>query len=249
MIYLFFTLLGIIFGSFLNVLSYRIPLKKSFIFSRSKCPNCETIIPLYRNIPIFSFLIQLGKCHQCSKKISIHYPLVELLCGFLWYWAISQYPFNKAFLFIIMTHILIVISFIDYQIMEIEPKLILFSILVLFVHGVFNPNEIKNILLGSLVGFSYLGSIFLITSILFKKETMGLGDLQLIIILGGWLGPGNILLSIFLASVVGIMIWIILNKFYNYGANKQMPFAPQLSLSSIVTYMLNIDVFNYIIGF
>ena len=133
--------------------------------------------------------------------------------------------------------------------MEIEPKLILLLIIALFTYGIYETEKINNILLGALVGFSYLGSVFLITSILFKKETMGLGDLQLIIVLGGWLGPGNILVSIFLASIIGVLTWLILNKIYNYEANRPMPFAPYLSLSSIITYMLNIDIFNYLIGF
>tara|TARA_Y100001970_G_scaffold291630_1_gene429514 strand:- start:1070 stop:1819 length:750 start_codon:yes stop_codon:yes gene_type:complete len=249
MIHLLFIVLGLTFGSFLNVLIYRLPLNKTFIFSRSMCPNCKNFIPLYRNIPIFTFLFQLGKCHHCYQKISVHYIFVEFLCGFLWYWAYTQYNFNEALLFIVMTHILIVISFIDYQKMEIEPKLILVSILILVLHGTLITGEIKNILLGSLVGFSYLGLIFFITSIIFQKETMGLGDLQLITILGGWVGAGNILVSIFLASILGIVTWTILNKIYGYEINRHIPFAPQLCLSATVIYMLKIDIFNYFIGF
>ena len=244
-----FICLGLIFGSFLNVLIYRLPLHESFVFSRSICPNCKSLIPIYRNIPIISFLIQLGKCHNCNNKISFQYPFVELLSAFFWYWAGANLLFYEAILFILITNILIVISFIDYKTMEINLHLILLLISILFIYGLFISENVTNMLYGSIVGFGYLGFVFMLTSLIFKKQTMGLGDLQLILILGAWVGPGNILLSIFLASLIGIILWALINIVNKHNKVTRLPFAPFLSFSAIITYMLNIDIFNYIIGF
>ena len=247
--YLPFIFLGLISGSFLNVLIYRLPLKKSFIFSRSHCPNCKSKIPLYRNIPIISYLIQFGKCHNCSNKISLQYPFVESLSAFFWYWGAANLLSYDAVLFILITNILIVISFIDIKTMEINIYLVLLSIIFLFVYGLFVSENTSNMLYGSIVGCGYLGFVFLLTSFIFKKQTMGLGDLQLIIVLGAWIGPGNILVSIFLASLFGVIFLVIANVINKHNKITHLPFAPFLSLSSIITYMMNIDIFNYLIGY
>ena len=159
---------GLISGSFLNVLIYRLPLHKPFIFARSICTDCKSTIPLYRNIPIISFIIQLGKCHSCNNRISLQYPLVEILTSFLWYWGGTNLILYDAILFILLTNILIVISFIDYRTMEINLKLILLSLIILSIHGIFFTESINNILFGAFVGFGYLGLIYLVTSLIFK---------------------------------------------------------------------------------
>ena len=241
--------IGLISGSFLNVLIYRLPLHKPFIFSRSICINCKSTIPIYRNIPIISFILQFGKCNSCDNKISLQYPVVEILTSFLWYWGGTNLIFSDAILFILLTNILIVISFIDYRTMEINLNLIFLSLIILFIYGIIITQNINNMLFGALVGFGYLGLIFLLTSLIFKKETMGLGDLQLIIVLGAWIGPGNILASIFLASLIGIIFWLLINFIYEYDSNMPLPFAPFLSLSAIIIYMMKINIFNYLIGF
>ena len=85
-------LLGLTLGSFVNVIIYRIPENLSIIAPRSFCPLCKNKIPLYRNIPIISFIIQLGKCAKCNEKISISYPIIELTIGLIW--LLSSIYFN-----------------------------------------------------------------------------------------------------------------------------------------------------------
>ena len=87
---IFLSIIGLCYGSFVNVLTYRLPNKISILKPRSFCPNCKTFIPFYKNIPIISFILQNGKCHSCNKKISLQYPSVELVTGFLWFYFISQ---------------------------------------------------------------------------------------------------------------------------------------------------------------
>ena len=78
-IFLLLFIIGSIIGSFLNVIIYRLPLNISIIYPRSFCVNCKKTIPFYRNIPIISFILQKGRCNECNKKISIQYPLIELI--------------------------------------------------------------------------------------------------------------------------------------------------------------------------
>ena len=89
--------LGLCFGSFANVLIYRIPENISIINPRSFCPKCKISIPFYRNIPIFSFILQLGKCHNCSNKISLQYPLIELFMGSIWLYFMFDFKNQDLF--------------------------------------------------------------------------------------------------------------------------------------------------------
>ena len=83
-------LIGFCYGSFVNVLIYRIPNKISIIKPRSFCPKCKIPIPIYRNIPVLSFVLQFGKCHNCDKRISLQYPSIEIITGLLWLFFISE---------------------------------------------------------------------------------------------------------------------------------------------------------------
>ena len=84
------TIIGLCYGSFINVLIFRLPNKISILNPRSFCPKCNTSIPFYRNIPILSFLLQARKCHQCNNKISIQYPIIEIITAFLWFWLLNE---------------------------------------------------------------------------------------------------------------------------------------------------------------
>ena len=114
---------GLCCGSFLNVLIYRLPNNLSIISPRSFCPDCKAFIPFYRNIPIVSFLIQSGKCSNCNNKISIQYPVIEALTGFLWFYfsfvtigSINTFDSILHLSFsIIMISFLIPLAVVDYK--------------------------------------------------------------------------------------------------------------------------------------
>jgi leader peptidase (prepilin peptidase)/N-methyltransferase len=111
---IFFFLLGSAIGSFLNVCIYRIPREKSIVNPPSACPGCEKPIRFYDNIPILSYILLKGKCRDCGSKISIRYPLVELLTGIFFLILYRQFGFTfELIVFIIFLSLLIVISFID----------------------------------------------------------------------------------------------------------------------------------------
>ena len=99
MYYIIYFIFGIIFGSFLNVIIYRIPNNLSIVYPRSFCPKCKQNIPFYRNIPIISFILLKGKCNNCKKSISLLYPAVELLIGIVFVIGLSKYQIPESILF------------------------------------------------------------------------------------------------------------------------------------------------------
>ena len=235
---------GLIIGSFINVLSYRLPKNIPIILSRSFCPKCKENIPLYRNIPIITYVLQKGKCHNCTKSISIQYPLIELLTSLVFYFGFINNSGNEYLLFIWVSSILITIALIDSYTLTIPPQLIiaLFIGEILFIY--FDFENISYMLFGFLFGLGYLGITFLITTAIYKKETLGYGDLFLVSLIGMWIGPINILICIFLSSVMGIIIWII--KYFQKIDNQKLPFGTYLSINGILLKILNINFILYI---
>ena len=239
-------ILGLVFGSFLNVVIYRLPKNLFFYKSRSYCPHCKYKIPFYSNIPLISYLIQGGKCSNCTQSISLQYPIVELSSALIWWWASINYGLHQGILFIWICSILLAISVIDQETFTIPYPLILSAFLGLLVYIYFNPSEWKVSFWGAIMGVGYLSLIFLLTSALFNKQTLGLGDLQLISITGMWLGPLNVLLSVFFSALLALIIWGGSSIFNGFDRNRAIPFGPYLSGSAIILYILDIDLLVYL---
>ena len=141
MLQFFAILFGLIFGSFLNVIIYRLPRKLFLSELRSFCPNCKYQIPFYSNIPVISYLAQRGKCANCREAISIQYPIIELLSALIWGWASINYGLYQGILFIWICSILLAISVIDQKTFIIPFPLILSALLGLLVYIYFNPSD------------------------------------------------------------------------------------------------------------
>ena len=148
-------IIGLIIGSFINVLSYRIPRNLPIIFSRSICPQCNVFIPLYRNIPIITYILQKGKCHNCNCFISILYPFIEVIIPVIFLLGVNNYQQSEYILFLWISSILITISIIDSKTLTI-PLSLLFLILVgetFFL--IFNFSEYTYMVTGLLFGVGY----------------------------------------------------------------------------------------------
>ncbi len=224
------------FGSFINVIIYRIPRKISIIQPRSHCPKCKKMISFYRNIPIISFFIQKGKCNNCKKSISFLYPLTEFIIGIIFLIGLHYFQYIESISFILVSSLLYAISIIDYKYYIIPLKLSFFTLLALLPNIIVSTNSLFYIY-GLLVGLGYLLFIYIITWIITRKEPLGLGDIQLIALLGLWLGPLKILITIFLSACIGIFYWIILYFIRGYEKNRKLPFGTFLSLSAIIIYL------------
>ena len=232
-------ILGSIIGSFLNVLIYRIPKDISIISPRSFCPYCNKTIPLYRNIPIISYVIQRGHCTECSNRISLRYPVVELISslGLLMIW--NAFPTAEGILFYWMFSHLIVVSFIDNEWLLIPLPMIFSMILGLVVYFVLSGSNYLFPLVGTLTGLGFILLVYALTWLIYRKNTLGFGDFQLIGVLGAWVGQINIVFVLFLSSFLALLAFIIISYVKGYNRTRQLPFVPYLSIASVIIYFIN----------
>ena len=254
LLYFLFFIVGIIIGSFLNVLIYRIPKNLSIILPRSFCPNCNYSIPFYRNIPLISFIFQLGKCSNCKTSISIVYPIVEFISGIILVLAAWQYDtIPEIIYFAIISNILLAIAFIDYKHFIIPIPLIInsisFILLFLFFSKIYNTNYlVTHHFIGMLVGSGYLSIIFLITSYFSKRQTLGYGDIQLLLVIGLWIGNIiKILFIIFSSALIALLFWIILSLFKGFDKSRALPFGTFLSFTAIIVYLIPNENLEHIV--
>ena len=236
--YIFF-IIGTFIGSFFNVVIYRLPIDESVIRPRSHCPNCKNLIPYYRNIPIISFVIQLGKCANCKKHISIQYPAVEFINGILWGWAFTSLSFPEATTVSMLCSVLIAIAWIDSRIYMIPLDLILVGIVIIILSIIFGVLSLNQVLLGIVAGVLFPALMMGLTWLITRRQGMGYGDLQLGLILGAWLGPILMILTLFLASLLGLIVWILISIFQGIDRNRPLPFAPYLTFSAISIFIVS----------
>ena len=236
-----FFFFGTIFGSFINVIIYRIPNGLSIIHPRSHCPNCKNQIPFYRNIPIFTYIIQNGKCYNCKNKISINYFIVELIVGIIWIFGAVYYnQLNEAIYYNIISSLLLAIAYIDkkYFIIPLELSISIFIIILSYLFIFDNISDSFN---GIIYGLGYLSFIFILTKIITKRQGLGYGDLQLIFILGFWISDIRILLVIFLSALFALLIWIFISIKDGFDKNRALPFGTFLTITSIIIYPFEME--------
>jgi len=231
LIALFVFIFGILIGSFLNVIIYRIPKGESIAFPASKCQSCQTPLKWYHNIPIFSWSFLRGKCGFCSEKISIQYPLIELTTGILavtlfyklglvWYFPI---------VFAVFT-ILLALVMIDFKYMEIPDSLNLLALAL----AIINPTPLDSLhdallAVGGMTLLRYYLSFFI------NKEAMGEGDIIVAGTMGALLGFPSFLYALFIAAIVAIVPSLL-------AKDTQVPFVPFLIIGTFITYIFDTQV-------
>lgn len=240
-IFIVLFIFGAVVGSFLDVCIYRIPRDESIIFPRSRCPECKGKIAFYDNIPILSYILLRGMCRICGSKISLRYPIVELLNG-LFYpllffhlgWGIPFIAYS-AFL-----SSLIVVTFIDLEHQIIPDSITIPGILIGLLLSFLLPVGIKNSLSGVMLG----GGLFY-TVALISRGGMGGGDIKLIAMIGAFLGWKEVLLTIFIASLTGSLVGIFLMVFRGKGRRHKIPFGPSLALGSVLSLFRGDDLIEW----
>ena len=235
---IFFFFLGTVIGSFLNVVIYRMPRNKSIIYPSSSCPNCGYKIKWYENIPIISYILLKGKCKNCSSKISLRYPLVELLTGVLFVAAYLKWGLSIDLFFnLIFISLVIAITFIDFDFKIIPDELNLLGFISGFVYSFFRENFTPlDALLGALTGAGFLFVVAFLYLKLRKIEGLGMGDVKLLAFFGTYLGWFGGLFTIFLGSLIGAVFGIIMayRKNQDNKGQFEIPFGPFLSLAATV---------------
>ncbi len=254
---------GLIFGSFLNVVIYRLPKNKSVVKPRSFCPKCNKKISWNENIPIYSWIKLKGKCSNCDKKISIKYPLTELATGILFFLSFNAIPKDTFFenfalnLFFSWVFILILlpISIIDYEFLWIPNSIILVGFLFGLAASIFsailnNQNLFLNIfesLISGILGFLIIILIMKFGEIIFKKPSMGLGDAKLAGMIGFWIGFPGVIISIWLSFIISGLFVIFGLTIKSIKKGQLIPFGPFLSIAGFLIWLYGDDIFFKII--
>ena len=239
MFYFFF---GLIIGSFLNVVIYRIPRGESIAFPPSHCPSCQHRLGVWDLIPVLSYVFLRGRCRYCRSWINPRYPLVELITGFLTLlWAAKFQSDLSAIMTLVFLYILLVIGFIDYE-RQIIPNLIVLPATILFLLYRLYQGQLLDALIGGLLG----GGFLLIIALLYPKG-MGMGDVKLMTMAGALLGWEKVITAIFLGSFIGTVIllpFLCLNKITRKTA---LPFGPFLVFALVIMVFKN-DVITFILS-
>lgn len=232
---------GLIIGSFLNVCIYRIPQNTSIVFGSSHCMKCKTELKWYELFPVFSYIFLRGKCRTCHTKISIRYPLIELLNGVLY--AVAFYRFAaipQAIAISLFFSILIIISMIDLDTMLIPNRLVA-AIFVLGIASIWIFPEVS--LLSRLIGAVIISVPFLLIAIF--TGGMGGGDVKLMFAAGILLGTKSIiiaaLIGIVLAAICGIIIKLKTKV-------SKIPFGPYLSVGLVIAALIGDAIADWYIS-
>lgn len=233
---LVFFSLGLMFGSFANVVIYRLPLGKSVVTPRSACPACSHLIRWYENIPILSWLFLRGRCSSCKVRISFRYPMVELLMGLLFLALYLKFGFSWTLLELLVFGFgIVVVTFIDFDHMILPDVFTLSGIVIGLLGAVANPERsFMNALWGVLMGGGFLYATAFIYYALRKQEGMGGGDIKLLAWIGAVLGWKSIPFTILSASIVGSMVGILVAIRSKDGLKSGIPFGPYLVLGAIL---------------
>ena len=239
LIEIFIFISGLCIGSFLNVCIYRLPASKSIVHPRSMCSNCGTLIASYDNIPILSYLWLKGRCRHCRTKISLRYPMVELLGGLFALGTYLKFGLTiEALIYYLFFAALIVVTFIDLDHRIIPDVITLPGIPICFAAGFALPTiTYKDALLGILIGGGSLYVIAWAYDRITKKEGMGGGDIKLLAMIGAIVGWQGVLFTIFVASLVGTLAGLAVMLQSRKGLKLAVPFGPFLSIGSI-TYII-----------
>lgn len=241
-------LFGFLWGSFLNVVIYRLPLidiaglryrtpytLMFLAWPLSFCPKCKKNIRPWHNIPVLSYLWLRGKGACCQTPIHIRYLFIELLGGVIVYAAYyySQSPFEFACLFVLFS-ILLVASVIDlyrYYLLDILTLPLLWLGLLVNINDQFAV--LSDAVLGAALGYVALFSIDYVFSIILKKQAMGMGDMKLMAALGAWLGWQDLPLLLFIGSILAIVLTGI-RRLIRGRYKRQVPFGACLALAGVI---------------
>ncbi|MCU0276997.1 MAG: prepilin peptidase [Acidobacteria bacterium] len=226
--------LGLIVGSFLNVVIHRLPLKQDIVFRPSHCPRCQTAIPFYLNVPLLSYLVLLGRCRSCRAPISPRYPLVEGLTAFSFWLAVDVYGLSlHAGAAAVFLSLLIALAAIDLQHMILPDELTLGGSALFFIYSFFHPEigPLQAVLSGAGAAL-FFAALFYAYLKLRQTEGLGFGDVKMVLLLGLFLGARRLTAAIFLASFSGLIVGLAIIVLKRKNLKLALPFGPFLALGA-----------------
>ena len=266
-------LFGLLIGSFLNVVVYRLPVmaqreldnyiaheagkdlphpdRFNLMVPRSACPHCGHQITALENIPIVSWLFLRGKCSACKAPISPRYPIVEAVTGLLS--AVLIWHFGSGWLglaSLAFAYFLIAMTLIDYDTKTLPDDLtypLLWLGLLVNLNGTIVP--LRDAVIGAMAGYLALWAVYWLFKLATGKEGMGYGDFKLLAALGAWMGWAMLPTIIIMSSVVGAIVGISLIVFAGRDRNNHIPFGPYLAAAGMIALLYGIPLTRYAQGF
>ena len=260
--------LGLMIGSFLNVVAYRLPVmmerdwkqqcldylhpdqppesveRFNLIVPRSRCPNCGHAITAVENIPVLSYLFLRGKCSACGTRISVRYPIVEFITALLSAvvaWKLGWgWPLAAA---LVLTWALVALTLIDFDHKLLPDSItlpLLWLGLLLSLNTVFV--DMRASIIGAAAGYLSLWSVYQVFKIVTGKEGMGFGDFKLLAAIGAWLGWQMLPVTILLSSLVGAVVGITLIVVRGRDRNIPIPFGPYIAAAGWLAMLWGKDI-------
>lgn len=269
-----YAIIGLIVGSFLNVVIYRLPVmmqrswesqcqellelepspreRFDLIKPDSRCPHCGSKIGPLENIPLISYMLQRGRCKHCHEPISPRYPVIEVFTAVLSAVTAWHFGFGPAALFaVLLTWALIAMSFIDidHQLLPDDITLpFLWLGMALSLFGIFT--DMQSAIIGAMAGYLSLWLVYQLFKLATGKEGMGYGDFKLFALLGAWLGWQSLPLVLLLSSLVGAVLGISLILFRGRDRQLPIPFGPYLAAAGWIALLWGNDITQaYLLGF
>ena len=241
-------ILGLVLGSFYTVVGERLPVNESIVTPPSHCPNCKHKLKFYELIPVLSYIFLRGKCLKCKSKIPLLSTIMEIVTGTLFTIAYIKFGISiEFFISLIFISMLIIVIVSDIRYMLICDEILIIGSIIIFILKIFEYG-IKEALLSILWGTVCFIVMFLIKKIgdfIFKRESMGGGDIKLMFCFGMVLGVPSSIASIFLASFIGLPISLIMIK---NNSSHEIPFGPYLSIAALILYLTQFDVINMLVN-
>jgi len=261
-------MLGLLIGSFLNVVIHRLPQMMqreadnylahesgqelphqqpyNLLTPRSTCPSCGTPVAAIHNIPVLSYLMLRGRCAHCKVPIPARYPSVEILSAALSALTIGQLGLGAhGLMALVLVYFLIALSFIDARTQLLPDSLtlpLLWLGLLVNLSGLFTP--LHAAVLGAMLGYLSLWTIYWLFRLATGKEGMGYGDFKLMAALGAWLGWQALPLILLLASALGAVVGIALVLLKKHSSGQTLPFGPYLALAGLLMLLYGADLLS-----
>lgn len=222
--YIVLFLFGIVVGSFLNVCIWRLPKGESIVSVPSHCMSCEGKLRWYDLVPVFSYVLLRGRCRYCKEKISLQYPIIELINGLLWVLVCLIKGFcMTSLVYCLMASALLVLSIIDWRTFEIPIGINIFLGILAAFYTFVDRAFLSNHLIGAVCVSGFLFLLYILTS----GRGIGGGDIKLMAVCGLLLGWQKILLAFILGCILGSVIHVIRMRFF--GAGRMLALGPYLS--------------------
>jgi leader peptidase (prepilin peptidase) / N-methyltransferase len=236
-------LFGLLIGSFLNVVAWRLPRGESLVKPRSKCPGCQTQLKAYDNIPVFSWLVLRGKCRGCGEKISARYPVVEAVTAALYVLvvALKLDDVRELVAGLVLVTFLVPIAVIDLDLKVIPNKLTApAAVLGVALAAVLEPSFLPEALIAGAAALFF----FLLPTLIHQKG-MGMGDVKLVGVLGLYLGRA-VAPAIFIALILGVVVGaaVIAAKGMSDGRRTKIPFGPFLAVGALIAFFVGDDLMD-----